>query len=134
MENKHEIEILSSLKFLQRIKPGDKIDTVSFKIQERSIYTSFNRMYYGEHRGKTIEFIRDTLDRSILLLKQKAASKINLNSGEDLYHNITKAINGIENFKRTYSEDIMFCSVVDSLISKTKHCLTEIAENYGVFD
>jgi hypothetical protein len=111
--NRH---ILSKLKFISKIQQGEKIDTKNLTLLQDSIVTKIIRTYLGDDREKTISFITDILDKSFEILFSITEKNTGKPSGYyemisfNLVEDIKNSIQGINNLKKTYSDDrYLFC-------------------------
>lgn len=127
MENSQEI--ISRLKFIGRIKPGEKINTKYMFVQQNNIYTSIYRTIFNrDSRQNALQFIQETLYRAydlitILELTDKESNKM-------VCFNILKDLEnvkiGITNLKETYISDIKFCCDIDTILQHLDAKVTEI--------
>jgi len=84
-------EIISRLKFIGRIKKGEKINTRHMYVQPDGLGTSFSRTFvYQDNRGNALNFVQ------------------------------MNAIVGLTNLKFTYINDVKFCCDMDTLLENVK--------------
>lgn len=120
-EEKIVQDIVSKLKFISKIQQNQIIDLRSFSIMEPCISTSLYRTCIrlgSENRENVLLFFTNIINSSLDLVTKY------LNYDKDYYTNIAlmivssleKARGGIINFKKTYINDVMFCSKIETLI------------------
>ena len=118
-----EREIISKIKFINRIKKGEKINTYHQYIQPNNIFTVFSRTFINkDNRLNAYLFCEDTINRGFELLTTYERSdndtcKILYNS---LLDDLEFSIPGLENLKNTYITDTKFCCDMDTLIENIK--------------
>ena len=71
------IELISKIKFISKIKPGEKVNTRGgFFIQNDSLLSKLSRsFYYQDTRTNTINFLSETLLQVFHLLKLYSTTK-----------------------------------------------------------
>lgn len=93
---------LRSLIFLSLIKPNEKIDTINFKLDDNTQWTTCIKRYLkGENRDRTVSFIDNIAMNADKMIKSYGTGKY----GEMLRESIMKAIQGIVNIIETYKND-----------------------------
>ena len=124
-------EILSRLKLIGHVKSSEKLNVKHLFVQPDNWITSIKRTWIThDTRENSLKFISQTLNKSFTLLylysrsKKKSEREICRFITEDL----KKAKIGICNLKSTYSEDIMFCCTLDTLIQDVDSKLKEFVE------
>ena len=114
-------DTISNLKFISKIREGDKIDSKRLCIQPKGIITSLCRtFYYQDNRDNTFTFIINTINHSFNIIE------LNLSTDDKKKHSmalcvmsdIDNAMRGINNVKKTYIYDSMFCSKIERLLQE----------------
>ncbi len=109
---KDEVTIIK-LKFLGKLKEGNKFNSNKLYIEEPSIYSSYKRWSESQSRKTELDFSYTTIDDTLILLEQRINEGISCaNLIEDLY----RAIDGIRELKKTYANDTIFGCCIDTLI------------------
>ena len=118
-------EVISRLKFLAKVKKGEKINTRYIKnltVQPDGLLTSINRtIFTPDNRENTITFIISTIKRGFELLEKFSAGSsafdqtMTANLHNDLYH----SLEGLAAIKETYAADVMFCCKIDTILQDT---------------
>ena len=115
-----EQEVISRLKFIGKIKKGEKIDTYYMSVQPEGLVTSFKRTFWShDSRNNTLAFIQQVMSRAFDLIIRYERSPTR---GQDimlinnLVQDIKAAAGGITNLKHTYIIDIKFCCDMDTLL------------------
>ena len=112
-------EIVSRLKFIGKIKKGEKINTHHMYVQPDGIMTIFKRTFWvHDNRSNALHFIQDTVSRAFELLltyerSDKDSDKI---LAENLIQDLNGSMIGVANIKATYLDDTKFCCDMDTLI------------------
>ena len=100
-------------------------------VQPDSILTRLSRTFFAtDNRTNSYNFVETTINRSFEIISlNKDSTKI---SDQCLVINIISdlriVIQGINNLKETYSQDVMFCCKLDTLIQDTTSRLVEIEQ------
>jgi hypothetical protein len=106
MLNTQDRETLIKLKLISSIKISEKISTHYLVVQADSYHTKISRWLYGENKGNTVIFCRNTIIQSLALLRA--------NKDEDVKKNIIKDLmlsqQGLENLQETYSDSVRVVS------------------------
>jgi len=120
-EEKNVQDLISKLKFISKIHPGCVIDLKSFTVMEQCLSTSLYRTCVrmgAENRDSVLLFFMSTVNMSLdlaekyIFLNQEYYTRLSFL----ILNSLEKAKNGIMNYKKTYEDDIMFCSRVETLI------------------
>ena len=112
-------EIISKLKFIGKIKKGEKINTRHMYVQPNGIGTSLSRTFiYQDNRGNALNFCQETISRAFELLityerSEKTPDKLLTNN---LINDLQQSTNGLNNLKFTYITDTKFCCDMDTLL------------------
>ena len=113
-------ETISKLKFLGRIKKGEKINVKEMTLQTESYLTAASRtLWFVDNRNNTMSFIQTTIQGGFALLHLLNKNTGNISDDEvskAIVRDITSAKLGINNLKTTYSDDTYFCCSVDTFV------------------
>jgi hypothetical protein len=125
-------EIITKLKFVGTFQPGEKIDVNNLRIEDKTLFTPLKRLFFGEGRDKTFNFLSLTIERSIeiiqnYVLSDRISERIYCSN---LINDLFKAVVGLKNIQETYRDDKMFVCNIDILIENVDAKLTEIKERY----
>lgn len=124
-------EIISQLKFISKIKPGEQVNVDNLSICSRNIFSGIYRTMYGEGREKTFHYFNVTIRRAF----EKLAAYTNSERMADhmlccqLVENLQGCIEGLSNAKDTYKDDRRFVCDVETLIEGVESRLQEIRIN-----
>ena len=112
-------EVISRLKFISKLKKGEKINTRHLYVQADGWSTSFSRTFlYQDNRGNALSLVQQTIARSFELLELYGGS----DTKEDQMHyqllnkDLRQATIGLANLKCTYIKDTKFCCDMDTLL------------------
>jgi hypothetical protein len=125
-------EIITKLKFIGTFQAGEKIDVNNLRIEDKTLFTPLKRLFFGEGRDKTFNFLSLTIERSIeiiqnYVLSDRISERIYCSN---LINDLFKAVIGLKNIQETYREDKMFVCNIDILIENVDAKLTEIKERF----
>ena len=117
-----ESEIISRLKFLQNVRPGDKIDTGLIARQPADWYTPIARYVRGENKVKTLAFLRKTLEDAFELHSQYCMSEKDhlVELSKVLITDLQTSLVGIANLKKTYAHDLKFMCDLTTISEQTQ--------------
>jgi hypothetical protein len=112
-------EIISKLKFIGKLKKGEKINTRHMYVQPTGFGTTISRTFFNQdNRGNALSFCQETLSRAFELTITYERSTIP--TDKVLFTNIVKdlqdATTGLVNLKYTYIGDTKFCCDMDTLL------------------
>ena len=113
-------ETISKLKFLGKIKKGEKINVKEMTLQTESYLTAASRtLWFVDNRNNTMSFIQTTIQAGFDLLNLLNKNTGNVSDDElskTIIRDISSAKIGINNLKTTYSDDTYFCCSVDTFV------------------
>ena len=130
-----EEDNISRLKFIGKIKKGDKINIKDMYVQPNNIITRLNRSFVNvDNRNNTLSFILETIKKSFdELLTHLDKGKDNLfdfNISSNIISDLENSKVGLVNLKDTYNDDLMFCCKVDTIIQDIDARLEQIKSKY----
>lgn len=112
-------EIISRLKFIGKLKKGDKINTRNMFVQSDGMITRLVRTFINQdNRLNTLSFVQETIRRSFDLLEKydESSDKKCEKLKENIINDLQNSTNGINNLKNTYCGDVKFCCDMDTLL------------------
>lgn len=112
-------EIISRLKFIGKIKKGEKINTRYMYVQPDGLFTSLKRTFITQdNRSNTLSFIQETIARSfeLLITYERSTSDADKTLSKHLVKDLVEAIKGLINLKTTYISDTKFCCDMDAAL------------------
>ncbi len=119
-------EIISRLKFIGKLKKGEKINTRHIYVQPSGIGTTLSRTFlYPDNRGNALNFVNETISRAFEILltysrTEKDSEKILLNN---LVNDLNQTTMGLNNLKFTYIDDSKFCCDIEALLESVQASL-----------
>lgn len=122
-------DIISKLKFISRIKKGDKINVKYLFVQRDSFFTNFSRSFINrDSRDNTLHFIKTTISKSCDIIRDFRLSEKSSEQkmGENVLHDLEKSLEGLSNLKSTYNQDVMFCCSLDTVIQEIESKIEEL--------
>jgi hypothetical protein len=125
-------EILTRIKFIGTIQPGEKLDTRNLRIETNTILTPVKRMFFGENRNTTMQFLSNTIERAFVILYSLAnAEKISDKMiCANIIKDIDKSIQGLMNMQKTYIDDNIFVCSLNTLIESVEARMTEVRQKF----
>lgn len=114
-------DVLSKLKFISKIRKGEKINVKYMFIQPDNITTKISRTLYNvDNRMNTLNFIENTIQRSfeIIILHSNSDRQYDIQLRENIISDLANAKTGLLNIKETYIDDIMFRCKIDTFIQE----------------
>jgi hypothetical protein len=124
-------EIMSRLKFIGNIQEGEKINVKNLYIQPNGIITKIARTLYSQdNRSNTLNFITNTIKESFNILNLYANSDqhTKVMMCYNIYNDLKNVTSGLENLKKTYVSDLMFCCRITGLIQEINIILTDVKD------
>lgn len=121
-------EIISQLKFVSRIQPGELLNVKEMTITKHNWFSAIYRRIFGESRIETFNFINSVIERSFEIIQVYISSV----STEEkllcaqLLHDMIICVNGLEHLQETYKDDRNFHCQMECLIEKIRARLTTI--------
>ena len=112
-------EIISKLKFIGKIKKGEKVNTRHMYVQQEGLGTSISRTFvYRDNRSNVLSFVQDTIARSFELLVtfERSDAEQDKILYDLLIADLQKSTVGLVNLKMTYVDDTKFCCDMDTLL------------------
>ena len=114
-------DVVSRLKFISKIQEGEKIDVQSLVLCEPGTKTSLYRTLIArnESRERSLEFFRNTIGEAFeLATKYLHRKEIFFKEiGGMIITALQECKIGLKNSTKTYADDKMFISKIDTLIS-----------------
>ena len=116
--NKHQ-EIISKLKFIGKVRSGEKINVPGMFVQANGLVTKISRTLYSlDNRRNTLNLIKDTIFEVFKILEKE--------SNSNLVDDLINARRGITNLKKTYEGDTKFVCDLETIIESIDSKLLEI--------
>ena len=125
------VDLISKIKFISKIKQGEKVNTRGFFIQNDSLISKISRsFYYQDTRANTITFISDTLIQVFHLLKLYATTKrvSDISMCINVMEDITNMKKGISNLQKTYQDDAIIVSKLETFMQEIDSKLLEFKD------
>ena len=132
-------EIISRLKFIGKLKKGEKINTRHMYVQPDGITTSLSRTFaYQDNRGNALNFCQETISRSfeLLITYERSDSSTEKVLFSRLIEDLQQSTVGLRNLKFTYITDTKFCCDMDTLLENVlakldKYTIIETKDDEG---
>lgn len=138
-EEKTVQDIISKLRFISKIQPGEKINIKerfvrdNSQIWQRIIRTIRNITYEdAESKDATLKFLEMVTDEAINLIviyKSNDENSFNINVANLIISNLETAITGMESLINTYSQDRNFTTRVEALMGTLTLKLGTLKDN-----
>ena len=126
-------ETIARLKFLSKIRKGEKINVVANSLQPDSYITSISRALFNtDNRQNTLTYIQNSINSGFQLftvyIKSDKVSEKKLSI--QILRDIEGSKIGIRNLKNTYHDDTMFCCSIDTYLQTIDAKIDEYKEKY----
>ncbi len=129
-------EVISRLKFIGKINPGEKISVKGMYVQTDGWITSITRsVFTHDSRDSTMSFLNTAIKKGFDLLrmyhetyKTDRARTFEQTMFSNILADMCAAVRGLNNLKVTYDSDRMFCCKLDTLIQE----INALVKQYGV--
>ena len=121
-------EIVSRLKFIGKVKKGEKINTRHMYVQPAGLTTTISRTFINQdNRGNALSFCQDTVQRAFELLNsyRHSISSPDQVAFNHLLTDLRNATTGLHNLKVTYITDTKFCCDMDTLLESIEARLSD---------
>ena len=128
-------EIISKLKFLSKVQKCEKINVNGLFVQLDGLKTTVSRTIWNpDSRQNTLTFVESTINKSCTLidlyLRSEKSSEVQM--GKNILKDLNDSKVGIANLKHTYSEDVMFCSKIDTFLQIIDAKIVELKGKYYI--
>lgn len=126
-------EIISKLKFIGKVRQGEKINIRNMAVQQEGLLTKISRSFISvDNRMNTLEFIKTTMSRSFQLVYTFIASGSvsSKKMASNIITDIESSKTGIKNIQGTYSSDIMMSCKLDAILEDIDAKLMELREKH----
>lgn len=112
-------DIVSKLKFIAKVKPHEWMDVTRLQLYEKTYWNSFYRTLFtrSESRNATLEFIRLVYAEAFELAFKYSTTSANFRHAvaKMILDAMGEAKAGIDNLKKSYENDRMFVSKLETL-------------------
>lgn len=131
----HTKEVISNLKFICKIKKGDKINTKFMYLQPDGIATKVSRSIINiDNRQNTLTFVQNTIKGVFELLEQYEKNKTKEESEKAAFNLLVEDLEesriGISHLRGTYCDDVKFCCDIDVLLQNIDVRLGSMGERF----
>lgn len=122
-------DIISRLKFIGKVKKGEKINVKFMYVQPDGLATQISRMLINQdNRGNTLSFLQETINRVFEIISgyERSRNPVDKIMCRNLIEDLKQSKTGLTNLKETYILDVKFCCDMDTLIQVIDTKLIEI--------
>ena len=126
-------EVISNLKFIGKLKKGDKINTKFMYVQPDGITTRISRTFINyDNRNNALHFVDKTVNDAIKLIELYSDSNKMLEKKmcRHLVDDLKASKVGLVNLKETYSEDLKFKCDMETILQSIDSKLSEMFEEH----
>lgn len=112
-------ETMSRLKFISKLKKGEKINTKYMYVQPDGFGTSLYRTFcLTDNRTSTLNFLSETIMRAFDILSsyEKSTNEMEQILYNNIIDDLQKSVAGLTNIKSTYSSDTKFLCDIETLL------------------
>lgn len=129
-------QVFANLKFICKIKPGEKINSRGMYIQQDTFSTSLARtIYCPDNRENAYNFIYSTIKQAFNILSIYIKEKNDIEKLEFsklILKDIKNSLSGIDNISKTYKNDHMFTAKLESLRDYTVINITHFEDQLNI--
>ena len=130
-------ETISRLKFIGKVKKGEKINVKYTYVQPDCLATKISRTLINhDNRCNTLNFVQSTIERTFEILS--LYEKSNVISDKIMCYNILQDLKnvkkGLFNLKETYISDVKFCCDMDTLLQTIDVKLVELNPKFSCIE
>lgn len=122
-------EVISSLKFIGKLKKGDKINTKFMYTQPDGIWTRITRTFVNhDNRHNTLNFVQRTIYNAfgVISTYEKSSKVSDKNMCKNVIEDLKNAKVGLNNLRETYSEDLKFNCDISTLLQSIESKLEDV--------
>jgi hypothetical protein len=132
-----DTEVISRLKFIGKVRKGEKINVKHMFVQSNGIMTKISRTCINQcNRQNTLNLVRNTIKRSFEIINTYMDS--DLESHKHIYKKVIidleQSQKGILNIKSTYVDDLKVCCDLDTLLQEIEVFLPGVSEKHNNID
>jgi hypothetical protein len=127
-------DVLSRLRFISRIQPGEKIEVESLRVHIHSWGNNLKRWWQSEGREYSLEFVRRAIVDAIIIIEDFLyhSDKLYRQVGELVLATLKDSRAGLYAFARTYESDRMYVARVETLRDMVTLRVTAIEKKYSI--
>lgn len=125
-------ETISALKFIGKIKKGDKINSNFMIIQNKSLLSRLSRtFFYNDTRTNSLKWIYRNITSAFQILCCNITSDNikDINLSNQIIHDLNMSKIGIENLIDTYKYDIKFVCDLQTIIQYIDNSLQDVSDS-----
>ena len=129
-------DLFSRLKFITKIKQGEKINVPNMYTQENNWKTTLVRTIWDtDTRQNAQNFIKETIHNcfELIFLYLRTNNVTRMELVKNMIVDIHLAKRGITNIKYTYRNDTMFVCALETLELRIDAQMTELKSKYNEF-
>jgi hypothetical protein len=127
MENNKEI--ISRLKFIGKVKKGEKINVRFMYVQQDGILTCLSRTFFNiDNKSNTLRFLQATVSKSfdLINLYLNSEKKYEIDLCVNIALDLEESKHGLLNLRETYISDLKFGCDIDTLLQEIEAKLKSI--------
>ena len=120
--------VLSKLRFIATFKPGERVCIRSLSIQAEGFGSGISRWWKADGRQITLEFLRDTASEALDIgaAHLRRSELFHRQVGDTVLECLMESRQGMTSLAKTYEEDRMFVSEVETLRDMVALKLSEL--------
>jgi len=127
-------EIISRLKFLSKLRPGEKINVKYLFIRDnnsiwqRLLRTIINTISDGESKNETLEFVKNVINSAfdLIYVYRKTPDNFRSDITNLIIKNLKESKTGLESLIQTYDNDRLFVSRIETFLQTLDTRLTSL--------
>lgn len=118
---KHVLEILTNLKFIASLEPGDKFYTSDRSICKPTFYDRFIRSFSGENKELIYAYLDKHISTAVAFVDTADKEDVIQDYVSDIINALRETLKGIDALKQTYEGNRIFVirlSTLEDIITK----------------
>lgn len=126
-------EVLTRLKFIGTIQPGEKLNVSRLRIEDPASYIApIMRYFSNESRQETYNFVYGIIEQAFTILFTLAPST-KISDGmvcNNILQDLNQALQGVKSLQETYRDDKMFVCELETLIQAVESKIIEAKQKH----
>lgn len=125
-------EVLTRLKFIGTIQPGEKLNVSNLKIEPNSYVAPLKRYWYNESRKETYQFVYSIIEQAFIILFTLAPSRkiSDVMVCQNILIDLNQALQGVHSLQETYKDDNLFVCDLKTLIQAVESKIKEAKQKH----
>ena len=126
-------DVLTRLKFIGTIQPGEKLNVGNLKIENANSYIApLKRYWFNESRQETYNFVYSIIEQAFIILFTLAPSQKISDTMvcQNILLDLSQALEGVRSLQETYKDDKMFVCELETLMQAVDSKVIEAKQKH----